>query len=96
MMTMAICSTRPWGGGGLPITYTHTHTYPNSGSAAKGRQRHLFQSSTGEREQHMCAGEGEESREGSRQRKQRAEKCGFYLTAFVVLPHHARGLFACV
>lgn len=44
----------------------------------------------------MCAEEGEESGEGSRQRKQRAEKCGFYLTAFVVLPCHARGVFACV
>lgn len=51
------------------------------------RERHLFESNTGYREQHMCSGEGEERR---RQRKQRAEKCGFYLTAFLVVPCHAK------
>lgn len=44
----------------------------------------------------MCSGEGEETRENSGQRKQRAEKCGFYLTAFVIQPCHAKEIFACV
>lgn len=90
-MTMAICSTRAWGEGGSSY-HTHAHT----GSAAEGRQRHLFESGTGEREQHMCAGEGEESREGWRQRKQRAEKRGFSLTAFAFCLVMPGGVFACV
>lgn len=49
-----------------------------------------------EREQHMCSGEGEETSGTQRQRQQRAEKCGFYLTPFVILPCHAKEIFACV
>lgn len=45
---------------------------------------------------HVLRRGGGDRRDTGRQRKQRAEKCGFYLTAFVILPRHAKEIFACV
>lgn len=60
-----------------------------------GGGRHLFESSTGSRS-NTCSGEGEETLESLRQRRKRTEKCGFYFTAFVILPSHAKKIAACV
>lgn len=85
---MAICSTRPRGGGASYDTHT--------GSAVEGRERHLFESSTGgEGATHVQRRGGGVAR-GPETKETEAEKCGSYLTAFVIPPRHARRVFACV
>ena len=84
-----------WGGVCFNLN-THAQKEGEKNTSASGGGEAPVRVKYGGGATHVLRRGGGDRRDTGRQRKQRAEKCGFYLTAFVILPRHAMAMFACV